>query len=148
MALIDQERLHRALNPRTLAVVGDKGPQYQWLTNQKDFTGELYSVQLDENEIPGIEEKGITNYKSLKDIPGDIDLVICAVPRQVTPFVVADAIEKGVGGISMFTSGSWSRCARRPVCRWWAPTAWVSTTDIWRSSSVVGLSTAMVVTSR
>ncbi|MBT5775034.1 MAG: hypothetical protein HOH95_11730 [Dehalococcoidia bacterium] len=102
---IDQERLHRALNPRTLAVVGDKGPQYQWLTNQKDFTGELYSVQLDENEIPGIEEKGIANYKSLKDIPGDIDLVICAVPRQVTPYVVADAIEKGVGGISMFTSG-------------------------------------------
>jgi len=105
MALIDQERLHRALNPRTLAVVGDKGPQYNWLTNQKDFTGELYSVQLDENEIPGIEEKGITNYKSLKDIPGDIDLVICAVPRQVAPYVVADAIEKGVGGISMFTSG-------------------------------------------
>jgi acyl-CoA synthetase (NDP forming) len=102
---IDQTRLHRALNPRTLAVVGDKGPNYQWLTNQKDFTGELYSVQLDEKEIPGIEEKGISNYKSLKDIPGDIDLVICSVPRQVTPFVVADAIEKGVGGISMFTSG-------------------------------------------
>jgi acyl-CoA synthetase (NDP forming) len=105
MVPIDQARLHRALNPRTLAVVGDKGPNYQWLTNQKDFRGELYSVQLDEKEIPGIEEKGITNYKSLKDIPGDIDLVICAVPRQVTPYVVADAIEKGVGGISMFTSG-------------------------------------------
>jgi acyl-CoA synthetase (NDP forming) len=102
---IDQARLHRALNPASVAVVGDKGPQYQWLSNQKDFTGELYSVQLDEKEIPGIEEKGITNFKSLKDIPGDVDLVICAVPRQVTPYVVADAIEKGVGGISMFTSG-------------------------------------------
>ena len=102
---ISQERIDRALNPKTVAVVGDKGPGYTWLTNQENFTGELYSVQLDEKEIPGIEEKGISNYLSLKDIPGDVDLVICAVPRQVTPYVVADAIEKGVGGISMFTSG-------------------------------------------
>ena len=102
---IDQKRLHRALNPSSVAVVGDKGPGYTWLTNQENFTGELYSVQLDEKEIPGIEEKGITNFTSLKDIPGEVDLVICAVPRQVTPYVVADAIAKGAGGISMFTSG-------------------------------------------
>ena len=31
--------------------------------------------------------------------------MICAVPRAITPYVVADAIEKKVGGISMFTSG-------------------------------------------
>jgi acyl-CoA synthetase (NDP forming) len=102
---IDQKRLHRALNPSSVAVVGDKGPGYTWLTNQENFTGELYSVQLDEKEIPGIEEKGIANFTSLKDIPGEVDLVICAVPRQVTPYVVADAIAKGAGGISMFTSG-------------------------------------------
>ncbi len=102
---IDQARIARALNPSSVAVVGDKGPNYQWLSNQEHFTGELYSVQLDEKEIPGIEEKGITNYLSLKDIPGEVDLVICAVPRAVTPFVVGDAIEKGAGGVSMFTSG-------------------------------------------
>ena len=102
---IDQQRLHRALNPSSVVVVGDKGPQYQWLSNQANFTGQLYSVQLDEKEIPGIEAKGITNFKSIKDVPGEVDLVICAVPRKVTPFIVADAIEKGAGGISMFTSG-------------------------------------------
>jgi acyl-CoA synthetase (NDP forming) len=102
---IDQKRLDRALSPSSVAVVGDKGPSYTWLTNQENFTGELYSVQLDEKEIPGIEEKGIANFTSLKDIPGEVDLVICAVPRQVTPYVVADAIAKGAGGISMFTSG-------------------------------------------
>jgi acyl-CoA synthetase (NDP forming) len=105
MNAIDPARLHRALNPARVAVVGDKGPNYQWISNLDEFTGEVVSVQLDENEIPGIEEKGITNYSSLKDIPGDIDLVICAVPRHVTPFIVADAAEVGVGGISMFTSG-------------------------------------------
>lgn len=102
---IDQSRLHRALNPSSVAVVGDKGPDYQWLSNQKHFSGELYSVQLDENEIPNIEKMGVRNYLSLKEIPDEIDLVICAVPRVITPYVVADAIEKKVGGISMFTSG-------------------------------------------
>ena len=30
---VDRERLHRALNPKTVVVVGDKGPNYQWLSN-------------------------------------------------------------------------------------------------------------------
>ncbi|MEC7789037.1 MAG: CoA-binding protein [Chloroflexota bacterium] len=102
---IDNERLHRALNPRSVVVVGDKGPQYMWLTNMENFTGELYSVQVDPNEIPGIEEKQIPNFSSVAEVPGDVDLVICAVPRQVTPIIVGQAIEKKVGGISMFTSG-------------------------------------------
>ena len=41
---VDPARLERMLNPRTLVVVGDKGPTFQWLTNQKEFTGDLYSV--------------------------------------------------------------------------------------------------------
>ncbi|MPZ99993.1 MAG: hypothetical protein GEU80_11810 [Dehalococcoidia bacterium] len=102
---VDRARLDRALNPRTVVVVGDKAPSYQWLTNLKEFTGQVYSVQLDEKEIAGIEERGYQNFTSLLDVPGEVDLVICAVPRQVTPFVVGDAIKKGVGGISMFTSG-------------------------------------------
>ena len=102
---VDRERLHRALNPRSVVVVGDKGPNYQWLSNLSEFTGPVYSVQLDEKEIPGITAKGIENFRSLMDVPGEVDLVICAVPRQVTPFIVADAVKKEVGGVAMFTSG-------------------------------------------
>ena len=99
-------RLDRVLNPRTVAVVGDKkAGGYMWLRNMSPFTGKLYSVQIDPNEIPGIEELGVPNYSSLVEIPDEIDLVVCAVPRQVAPRVVADAIKKGVGGIEMFTSG-------------------------------------------
>jgi acyl-CoA synthetase (NDP forming) len=99
-------RLDRALSPRVVAVVGDKKVSgYNWLKNQAKFTGKLYSVQIDPNEIPGIEELGIPNYKSLVEIPDEVDLVICAVPRQVAPRVVADAAAKKVGGIAMFTSG-------------------------------------------
>src|SRR5579883_1029703 len=100
------QRLDRALRPRTLAVVGDKKISgYNWLRNNSKFSGKLYSVQIDPNEIPGIEEMGIANYKSLVEIPDEIDLVICAVPRQVAPRVVADAAAKKVGGVAMFTSG-------------------------------------------
>jgi acyl-CoA synthetase (NDP forming) len=102
---VDQQRLHKTLNPRTVVVVGDKGPNYQWLGNQKEFDGKLYSVQVDPRDIEEIEKRGYTNFKSLDEVPGDIELVICAVPRPVAPRIVADSIKRKVAGISMFTSG-------------------------------------------
>jgi len=102
---IDKKRLNRMLNPKVVVVVGDKGPEYRWLSQLSEFTGQAYSVQLDEKEIPGIEAKGFQNFKSLMDIPGEVDLVICAVPRQIAPYIVADAVKKKVGGIQLYTSG-------------------------------------------
>src|SRR5215212_662597 len=99
-------RLDRALNPRTVAVVGDKKASgYMWLRNMQPFTGKVFSVQIDPNDIPGIEEMGIANFPSLAAIPDEVDYVVCAVPRQVAPRVLADAAKKGVGGVGMFTSG-------------------------------------------
>ena len=99
-------RLGRAFNPRTVAVVGDKRALgYLWLRSMSTFLGKLYSVQIDPNEIPGIEELGVANYPSLLDIPEEIDYVLCAVPRQVSPRIVADCIAKGVGAVTLFTSG-------------------------------------------
>ena len=102
---VDRARLHRALNPRTVVVVGDKGPTYNWLENQREYTGNLYSVQVDPNEIAEIEKRGFTNFLSMNDVPGDVDLVICAVPRQVAPRIVADAIARKAGGMVLFTAG-------------------------------------------
>ncbi|MEE8337724.1 MAG: CoA-binding protein [Dehalococcoidia bacterium] len=102
---VDRARLARVLNPRSIVVVGDKGPMYMWLSNQSEFTGDLYSVQVDEKEIKGIEEKGITNFTSLDEVPGEVDLVICAVPRNVSPLIIEAAAQKGAAGVHMFTSG-------------------------------------------
>ena len=102
---VDKTRLARMLNPKTVVVVGDKGPEFRWLSNCSEFSGNLYSVQLDEKEIPGIEAKGVKNFRSLMEIPGEVDLVICAVPRNIAPFIVADAVKKQVGGMAMYTSG-------------------------------------------
>ena len=103
---VDAERLRRVFSPRSVAVVGDKQALgYMWLRNMRSFQGPVYSVQIDPKEIPGIEALGVPNYHSLLDIPGDIDYVVCAVPRGVAPRVVADCVKKGVGGVTLFTSG-------------------------------------------
>jgi acyl-CoA synthetase (NDP forming) len=101
-----RQQLARALNPRSVAVVGDKRANgYLWLRNMSTFQGKVYSVQLDPNEIPGIEELGVPNYPSLLEIPDEIDYVVCAVPRAIAPRIIADCAAKGVGGVSLFTSG-------------------------------------------
>src|SRR5262249_61721225 len=76
-----------------------------WLRNMTTFAGPVYSVNIDPNEIPGIEALGITNYARLTDIPGPVDFVVVAVPRRAAPAVLRDAIAKGVAGGSMFTAG-------------------------------------------
>jgi acyl-CoA synthetase (NDP forming) len=99
--------LQRAIKARTVAVIGDKRVGgYMWLRAMRHLTGKLYSVQIDPNEIPGIEAMGITNYKSLAEIPEErIDYAVSAVPRQVAPRILKDCIENKVGSIGFFTSG-------------------------------------------
>ena len=68
---IDRQRFDRFFNPKTVVVVGaKKATNYSWLRNMLTVKGKLYSVQLDENEIPGIEDLGVTNYKSMAEVPG------------------------------------------------------------------------------
>ena len=106
MALqVDRARITRALNPRAVAIIGDKGPTYQWINSMKTFEGKVYSVQLDPREIPGIEALGIENHAKITDIPEEIDYAVIAVPRRFAPLVLKDCIEKGVAGVGMFTSG-------------------------------------------
>jgi acyl-CoA synthetase (NDP forming) len=98
--------LDRAFNPRSVAVVGDKQALgYMWLRSLSSFQGQVYSVQIDPNEFPGIAALGVKNYLSLLDIPGPVDYVIASVPRPVAPRIVRACIEKQVGGVAFFTSG-------------------------------------------
>ena len=102
---VDRDRLHRTLTPRTVAVVGAKGPDFSGLENNREFQGPLYSVQVDEKEIAEIKKRGFENYHKLDEVPDDIDLVICAVPRPIVPYIVADSIKKGAAGMAIFSAG-------------------------------------------
>jgi acyl-CoA synthetase (NDP forming) len=87
-------------------VIGDKrAMNYLWLRSQRTFQGKVYSVQIDERELPGIAALGVPNYPSLAAIPDEIDYVMTAVPRQVAPRIIADCAAKKVAGVMLFTSG-------------------------------------------
>jgi acyl-CoA synthetase (NDP forming) len=99
-------QLHRVFNPKAVAVIGDKrANNYMWLRGQSTFQGKVYSVQIDERELPGIAALGAPNYPSLAAIPDEIDYVMTAVPRQIAPRIVKDCVDKKVGGVMFFTSG-------------------------------------------
>jgi len=99
-------KLDRAFNPRSVAVVGDSTKlDYMWLNAMRTFQGEVYSVQVNPKDIPHIQKLGFDNYHSLLDIPGPVDYVVLSVPRKVVPQIISDCIQKGVAGVSLFTSG-------------------------------------------
>ncbi|MBI3757876.1 MAG: acetate--CoA ligase family protein [Deltaproteobacteria bacterium] len=99
-------QLERAFNPKAVAVIGDKrANNYMWLRGQSTFSGKVYSVQIDERELPGIAALGVPNYPSLAAIPDEIDYVMTAVPRQIAPRIAKDCADKKVGGVMFFTSG-------------------------------------------
>ena len=103
---VRREQMDAAFSPRVVAVVGSRRlDNYQWLHNMENFKGKVYSVQIDPNDIPGIEEMGVPNYKSLVEIPEEVDYAVIAVPRGAVPIVLKDAIAKGVKTVHMFTSG-------------------------------------------
>ena len=100
------ENLKRSFAAKVVAVIGDKrAGGYMWLRAMKRFSGKLYSVQIDPKEIPGIEEMGVTNVKSLAEITEPIDYAVSAVPRQVAPRILSDCVANQVAGIGFFTSG-------------------------------------------
>ncbi len=103
---VSRAQLDRAFHPRVIAVVGDKQMNgFLWLRALKRFSGKLYSVQIDPNEIPAIEAMGVANVRSLHDIPEAVDYVVLAVPRNIAPRVLADCARKHVGAVSLFPAG-------------------------------------------
>jgi len=100
------ENLKRAFNPRAVVVIGDKRVSgYMWLRAMARLKAKAYSVQIDPNEIPGIEAMGVQNFKSLSEITEPIDYAVSAVPRSVAPRILRDCVANRVGAIGFFTSG-------------------------------------------
>ena len=48
---------------------------------------------------------GTPLYRNLRDLPGDVDLVISAIPAAAVPELVVDAAARGVKVIHLFTAG-------------------------------------------
>ncbi len=103
---MDLARLGRALNPKTVAVIGDsKSGNFEWLRAELSFKGKLYSVHVNPDTFADIKALGVTNYTSLLDIPEPVDLAVVAVSRKAALAVLDDCIRKGVAAAHFFTSG-------------------------------------------
>ena len=99
-------RLDRVFNARNVAIVGDSARRnYMWTKNNMKVTGKLYGVHIDEKATKDLQDMGVPVYRSLLDIPDEIDYVVVSVPRNIAPQVVRDCVAKGVGGCVLFTAG-------------------------------------------
>jgi acyl-CoA synthetase (NDP forming) len=93
-------------SPRSIAVVGvsherKNAGQGMLLSLLKfGYRGALYAVGLHGGQISGIEI-----YRSILDISGPVDYVICCIPADATLKFMEDCIRKGVGVVHIFASG-------------------------------------------
>ena len=98
--------IHRFFNPRSVAVIGASRRQDtigQALVRNLvtgDFTGRVYAVNPTSAAVSGMPA-----YKSVGDIPDDVDVAIVAVPSDAVTDVVLDCASKGVHGLVVISSG-------------------------------------------
>ncbi|MEW9492449.1 MAG: CoA-binding protein, partial [Candidatus Aramenus sulfurataquae] len=64
------------------------------------FRGKIYPVNNKAEKVENLQA-----YKSLKEIPGDVDLAIISVPREYVVQVMEDAVEKQVKAAIVITAG-------------------------------------------
>jgi acyl-CoA synthetase (NDP forming)/RimJ/RimL family protein N-acetyltransferase len=98
--------IRRLLYPRSVAVVGasnDPGKVgHATFTNllRAGFDGPLYPVNPDARHV-----RGVPAYRSVLDVPGELDLVVIAVPAAAVPEVVQQCAARGVRGLVVLSGG-------------------------------------------
>lgn len=95
-------------HPKSIAIAGVKDSSIQFNTGLMFLKGLInfgYSGRLYPLNPRGGEVMGLRIFKSLKEIPEEVDYVISAVPAKNTPQLAADAAAKRVKAIHFFTSG-------------------------------------------
>ncbi len=65
-----------------------------------DFSGAVYAVNSSAEAVSGLPA-----YKTVQDIPGDVDVAIVAVPADSVNDVVLDCAAKGVHGLVVISAG-------------------------------------------
>ncbi len=103
-------KLDAFFNPRSVAVIGatkkvDKAGHVifkNFATNKLRgvFKGELYPVNPGEDSILGFK-----CYPSLKEIPGEVELIVIIVPAKVVPSIMDEAAGKKVKAAIIVTAG-------------------------------------------
>ena len=93
----NNQGLDRLFNPDSIALIGvskderKTGGQFLKSLIKASFKGKLYPVNPNASEIMGLKA-----YRSILDIPGEVDLAIITVPARHVPPVMAECSRKKV----------------------------------------------------
>ncbi|MGA8116870.1 MAG: GNAT family N-acetyltransferase, partial [Actinocatenispora sp.] len=96
----------RLLSPRSVAVVGASTRPgtvgHTLLRNLRDggFTGPAYPIHPSARTV-----RGVPAYRSVRDVPGPVDLALLAVPADTVAGVVADCAARGVQALVIVSAG-------------------------------------------
>ena len=91
--------------PKSIAVIGasrykEKVGNVVFRNLLSTYHGKLYPVNTKAEDVEGVKA-----YKSVKDIPDPVDLVVITVPREAVPQVMEESVEKGVKAAIVITAG-------------------------------------------
>ena len=90
--------------PRSVAVAGastnvdSPGHDYLEAIKRQGFSGPIYPINPKADTVAGLRA-----YPSLREVPGQVDLVISCVPAPAVPELVEHCGEKGVRFLHLFT---------------------------------------------
>ncbi|MDR2706582.1 MAG: acetate--CoA ligase family protein [Planctomycetaceae bacterium] len=99
-------KLDAIFKPKSVAVVGAStkpgtvGNDLLLNLVRDKFTGKVYPVNPKADEIHGVKV-----YKTLGDIPDEVDLAVLIVPAKVVPGLVQESKAKGVKGLVIISAG-------------------------------------------
>jgi len=100
------DAMTKIIQPKSVAVIGASneagkiGNSVMKNIVNGGYKGKLYPVHPKADEILGIKA-----YKSVKDIPGDVDVAVFAIPAKFVAGALKECGEKGVTGAVLIPSG-------------------------------------------
>jgi acetyl coenzyme A synthetase (ADP forming)-like protein len=98
--------MNRIMKPDSVAVIG-ASPEAGKIGNSVmknlingGYQGKIYPIHPKADEILGVKA-----YKSVKDVPGDIDVAVFAIPAKFVAQALVEVGEKGIPGAVLIPSG-------------------------------------------
>ncbi|BCU71433.1 acetate--CoA ligase family protein [Stygiolobus caldivivus] len=97
--------LDALFKPKSIAVIGasrhkEKVGNIVFRNLLSTYHGKLYPVNTKAEDVEGVKA-----YKSIKEIPDQLDLIVITVPREAVPSVMEEAVEKQVKAAIVITAG-------------------------------------------
>jgi acyl-CoA synthetase (NDP forming) len=102
----ERTQLDRMFHPRGVALYGGVATAVSFGRRFMDsqmlygYKGTLYPISEKGGEVSGVKV-----YKSLKEVPGPVDLAALSVPAKAVPAILRECLEKGLAGVQIHSSG-------------------------------------------